>query len=73
MLYEIKKVLPDISVVGLDISRYAIKKLEKRNQKNIFFHDLRKIKFKFKEFDLAISLATLHNLDLMSLELARDV
>ena len=26
--------------------------------------------FDFKEFDLAISLATLHNLDLMSLELA---
>lgn len=71
LLYEIKKVLPDISVVGLDISRYAIKNSKKEIKKNIFFHDLRKkLKFKFKEFDLAISLATLHNLDLMSLELA---
>lgn len=71
LLYEIKKILPDINVVGVDISKYAINNSKKEIKKDIFFHDLgKKLKFKSKEFDLAISLATFHNLDLTSLELA---
>lgn len=71
LIYEIKKLIPEIKVVGLDISKYAIKNAKKEIKNNIFFHDLRKkLKFKKNEFDLAFSLATFHNLDLVSLETA---
>ena len=70
LLYEIKKILPKIKVVGFDISKYAIKNSKKEIKNNLFVHDGRKkLPFKKKEFDLAISLGTLHNFTLNDLEI----
>ncbi len=71
LIYELKKILPDLSIVGVDLSKYAIKNAKKEIKENLIRLDLRsKIPFKTKEFDLAISLATFHNFDLSELEVA---
>lgn len=62
LLYEIKLILPHINIVGIDISAYAINnsKDEVKPYLNIF--DARNtLPFENKEFDLVISLGTLHN------------
>jgi len=64
LLYEIKKILPKIQVYGFDISNYAIQKSKKLVRKNLYKFDAkRKFKYKKNYFDLVISLATLHNLE----------
>jgi ubiquinone/menaquinone biosynthesis C-methylase UbiE len=69
LLYEIKKILPKINLVGFDISDYALD-----NSKTEIKKFLKKKKaqdkydFDDKYFDLAISLGTLHNLKLSDLK-----
>ena len=71
LLYEIKKILKNIKIYGLDISKYAKKNAKKEIKKNIFIGDARKkLKFKDLEFDLAISINTFHNLKLPELSIA---
>ena len=71
LLYEIKKILPNIKIVGIDISKYAIKNSKKEIKKNLFVYDARKkLPFKKGDFDLVISLGTLHNFNLYDLEIA---
>ncbi len=68
LLYEIKKILPKLKVVGFDISKYGIKNSHPEIKKYLFNHDVRKkTKFKNKEFDLVISLGCLHNLMIFDL------
>ncbi len=68
LLYEIKKILPNIKVVGLDISKYGIKNSKKEIKKYLQFYNIEnKLKFKKRHFDLVISLNTLHNLKINSL------
>ena len=63
LLYEIKKILPNVKIVGLDISKYGIKNSKKEIKKYLKFYNIeKKLKFKEKYFDLVISLNTLHNL-----------
>ena len=71
LLYEIKKILPNIKIIGYDKSHYAIKNSKpeikkflkiKKAEKKIFFPD--------KHFDLVLSLGCLHNLKLFELERA---
>ena len=65
LLYEIKLLLPKIEIYGFDISKYAISKAKNIVKKNLFVHNAKKkFPFKSKKFDLAISLATLHNLNI---------
>jgi len=65
LLYEIKKILPDITIKGIDISRYGLKKSKKEIRKFLNKGDLRKkLKFKTKEFDFVFSINTLHNLQI---------
>ena len=69
LLYEIKKILPGIKIVGFDVSSYAIKNSKKEIKKFLFTKDLRtKINFKKKYFDLTISLGVFHNLELFEIE-----
>lgn len=69
LLLEIKKILPNISVVGLDISIYGLKNNPKLIKKNTIRHDARKkLPFKNKEFDLAISFGLFHNFEIHELE-----
>lgn len=68
LLYEIKKILPGINILGFDISTYGLKNSKKEIKDFLFFHDAREnLNFKDNEFDLVISLATLHNLKLFDL------
>ena len=68
LLYEIKKILPKIKLVGFDISDYAIKNSKIQIKQNIYRYDATK-KFKYKKntFDLVMSFGTLHNLKLNKL------
>ena len=68
LLREIKILEPKIKVYGFDTSNYALKFIEKKNKKNFFIHKAQdKFPFKKNYFDLAISLATLHNLEIFDL------
>ncbi|MCX5713230.1 MAG: class I SAM-dependent methyltransferase [Candidatus Omnitrophica bacterium] len=63
LLYELKKILPGCAVTGFDISAYAIENAKEEIKKNLFLHPAQKrFPFKDKEFDLVISITTLHNL-----------
>jgi len=69
LLYEIKNILPEITIVGLDISKYAIKNAHPLI-KTFLISQKAQVKYPFenKEFDLVISITTLHNLRLPDLE-----
>ena len=69
LLNEIKLLEPEIEISGFDISDYAIKNSHKNVKSNIFLHDMRKkFPFKNKEFDLVISLGTIHNLKVFDIK-----
>jgi protein-L-isoaspartate(D-aspartate) O-methyltransferase len=68
LLFEIKQLLPDITVKGVDVSSYA-KNNAKEEIKN--FIDTRccsKLPYHNNEFDLALSINTFHNLTNLQLE-----
>ena len=71
LLYEIKKIIPSIKIVGIDISKYAIKNSKKEIKKYLFVKKAQ-VKFKYKKdyFDLVISMGCLHNLFLYDLKKA---
>lgn len=65
LLYEIKKLIPNLKIVGFDISNYSIKNSKKEIKKNLFVHNAEsKFPFKKNYFDLVMSIGVLHNLDL---------
>tara|TARA_B100000768_G_C11281231_1_gene378731 strand:- start:362 stop:1024 length:663 start_codon:yes stop_codon:yes gene_type:complete len=65
LLYEIKKILPDIQLVGFDISSYAIKNSKAEVKKYIYkYNAIKRLKYKKDYFDLVMSFGTLHNLKL---------
>ncbi len=71
LLYEIKKILPNIKICGIDISTYAIKNSHPKIKKYLKKMDARKkINFKSKSFDFAFSLATFHNFDIDQLKIS---
>ncbi len=68
LLYEIKKILPNIKIVGIDISRHALKNAPNEIKPYLFKHDInKKLPFKKNSFNLVISLACLHNLKINKL------
>jgi SAM-dependent methyltransferase len=68
LLYEIKKILPKIILKGFDISNHGISESKEELKKDLFIHNAKdKFPFKDNEFDLVISLATLHNLEIKDL------
>ena len=63
LLYEFKKLLPKCTIVGFDISEYAIENAKQEIKGSFFVHKAQDpYKFGDKEFDLVISITTLHNL-----------
>jgi ubiquinone/menaquinone biosynthesis C-methylase UbiE len=71
LLYEMLKIIPDLKVYGFDISSYALKKNFKLKNLKVFKHNAeKKIPYKSKNFDLVISINTLHNLEIFNLETA---
>ena len=67
--YEIKKIIPNISIKGVDISNYDIRNSPKKIGKYLKVHNVKKkLPFKSKEFDLAFSFGCVHNLKIFDLE-----
>ncbi|NQT22145.1 MAG: class I SAM-dependent methyltransferase [Candidatus Omnitrophica bacterium] len=63
LLYELKMLLPDAEIAGFDISKYAIENAKEEVKKSLFVHRAQDgFPFKNGEFDLVISITTLHNL-----------
>ena len=66
LIFEIKKILKDIKIEGIDISKYSIKNSKKEIKNCLKVADINKYKFK-KKYDLIISINTLHNLEIFQL------
>jgi sporadic carbohydrate cluster protein (TIGR04323 family) len=68
LLYEIKKILRNAKIYGLDNSKYAKNNAKKEIKKYIKIYDINeKLNFKNESFDLVISINTLHNLKLKNI------
>lgn len=70
LLYEIKKLVPEIQVTGIDISEYAIKNTIDEIQPYLMQGSATALPFEDCSFDLVISLSTLHNLEIYDLKKA---
>ncbi|MDC0647871.1 methyltransferase domain-containing protein [Candidatus Pelagibacter sp.] len=71
LLYEIKKILPKLKIIGFDISKYAIKNSHPKIKKYLSpIKAQDKYPLKKKSIDLVISLGTLHNLNIYELSKA---
>src|SRR5450631_904967 len=71
LLYELQQLLPDARVSGLDISGYAIANAKEEVREHLVEHRAQDpYPFADNEFDLVISLTTLHNLHLPDLKAA---
>lgn len=69
LLYELKQLLPNAVIVGFDASEYAIENAKEEIKENLFIHKAQEIyPFGDDEFDLVISLTTLHNLKIYELK-----
>jgi len=62
LLYELKKQVPGVIIRGLDISSYAIKNAKEEVKEYLEIGDANKLPYYDKEFDLVLSVNTLHNL-----------
>lgn len=62
LLYEIKKLIPNCEVFGIDISKYAIKHGKKEIKNNLKIGNANKLPYAENSFDLVLSINTLHNL-----------
>ncbi|MBN2781753.1 MAG: class I SAM-dependent methyltransferase [Campylobacterales bacterium] len=71
LIYEIKQLLPNITVVGFDYSQYAIENAKDEIKEYLYTHKAQdKYDYADNEFDLVISLGTLHNLPIFDLKKA---
>ena len=62
LLYEIKKLIPEIELKGIDISQYAIDHAKPEIKNYLSQASAKNLPFKDKSFDLVFSINTLHNL-----------
>ncbi len=71
LIYEIKQILPDIQIAGFDISSYAIEHAKEEIKEHLYIHKAQEnFIYSENEFDLVISLGTLHNLKIFDLKKA---
>ncbi|MCP4220897.1 MAG: class I SAM-dependent methyltransferase [bacterium] len=71
LLYEFTRLLPNCEVKGFDISSYALENAKEEIRENLFRHCAEEAyPFADNEFDLVISLTTLHNLPVHHLKCA---
>jgi len=64
MLYDFKRHLPDSNLKGVDISSYAIENSLPEIKNSLEVGDCKKLSYKNNEFDLVISINTIHNHEL---------
>lgn len=71
LLHEFKQLLPEAFVAGFDVSQYAIERAKETVRDALFVHDAKDLlPYADDEFDLVISLTTLHNLQIGGLKSA---
>jgi len=70
LLYELIKEIPELIVKGIDISKYAIDHAKKEIKPFLELGNAKKLPFEDNEFDLVISINTIHNLLCYDLEKA---
>jgi SAM-dependent methyltransferase len=71
LLYELKLLLPDLKVMGFDISQHGVNDSQSEVRDSLFIHKAQdRYPYEDNAFDLVISLGCLHNLRLPELEVA---
>lgn len=71
LLYEFKRLLPNCTVVGIDVSDYALKNAKEEVRPYLRRHDANDpLPFVDRQFDLVYSITTLHNLPIQDLKTA---
>jgi ubiquinone/menaquinone biosynthesis C-methylase UbiE len=71
LLYELTQILPGIQILGFDISEYGIGDAKEEIRQYLYQAKAQdKYDYKDNEFDLVISLGTLHNLTVYELKAA---
>jgi SAM-dependent methyltransferase len=63
MIHDMNKLIPGITVKGIDISNYAIENVIESMKDNVMVADTRDLPFRDNSFDVVISITTVHNLD----------
>lgn len=63
MLYDMKEMIPGITVRGVDISEYAINNAKEEVKDFLSVADARDLPFEDNSFDVVISINTIHNLE----------
>ena len=64
LIYDLYKENPNLKLLGLDISKYAINNSPNEIRKFLKVCDCRELNFKDNSIDCIISINTLHNLDM---------
>lgn len=70
LLYELTLEVPGLQVNGIDISQYALEHAKEEIRDRLQYGQAQDIPFADNEFDLVISLTTLHNLKVFDLKKA---
>ena len=70
LLFDILKIKPGIEIIGIDISNYAVNNAKSEIKEKLFVGCASSLPFANKEFKLAFSINTLHNLNNEKLEKA---
>ena len=70
LLYELTQEVPGLLVSGIDISRYALEHAKEEVRDRLQYGRAQDLPFGDREFDLVISLTTLHNLKVYDLKKA---
>ena len=71
LLYEMKLLIPDLDITGLDYSDYGLENAKDEMKPFIYKHKAEvKLPYENKEFNLVISLGTFHNLRIPELKIA---
>jgi len=67
LLYELKKLLPEAGVTGIDISTYGIENSKEEIKGHLKVGHASKLEFDDDEFDFVFSINTIHNLHIFEL------
>ncbi len=70
MLYDMSRLVKDVRISGLDISRYAIENSLAEVKPHLVVGDAKALPYASDSFDLVISINTVHNLELVECKAA---
>lgn len=70
LLYEFKKLIPELDVRGIDTSEYGLAHAKEEVKQYLTLAPAQALPYEDKEFDFVYSLATLHNLKIHELQKA---